>query len=89
VRVEIKVMRVIITFVRVKIKIRVEIILSVYKSHLLVSKSHPACRNHSRECRYHIRACQNQNSCGNYTLLVLITLVSVIFKRIRVKITLV
>jgi hypothetical protein len=44
----------------------------------------------------HIRACQSHNACENYTLCVeiilervVITLVSVVFTRIRVKITLV
>jgi hypothetical protein len=36
----------------------------------------------------HIRACQNHNTCGNYTLNVLITLVSVIITRIRAKLLL-
>jgi hypothetical protein len=55
VRVEITVVSVIITFVRVKIAMHVEI-------------THSACYNHTRECRNHTPAFQNHNARGNYTL---------------------
>jgi hypothetical protein len=90
--VEITVISVVITFARVKISMCMIITLCVYKSHLLVS-----CQNHSfvswklNRSRNHIRACKSHNACVNYTLCVeitlervVITLVSVIFTRIRI-----
>jgi hypothetical protein len=84
--------RVVITLVSVKIT-------RVWNSYSCVSacRIHScACLNHSLECRDHIHACQNHYACGNDTLRVetifarvVITLVSVIFTHIRVKITLV
>jgi hypothetical protein len=66
-----------------------------YVSKILV-KSHSACWNHTRACWNLIRACSNHTACRNYTLRlgirlerVEITLVSVIFTRICVKLALV
>jgi hypothetical protein len=65
-------------------------------NHTLHVKSHSACWNHTRACWNLIRAFRNNTACRNYTVTrsvtierVEITLVIVIFTRIRVKFTLV
>jgi hypothetical protein len=83
-RVEITLVRFEITVVSVVITMRVEITLTVYKSHR-------ACRYHTRECHFHRHTCQNCSrvsgnhtlrekshyACGNHTLRVEINLVLV------------
>jgi hypothetical protein len=68
----------------------------LFFSSLCVWTSNSAWRNQSCACWNHIRACRNHNACRNYSLRVgitlervEITLVSVIFTRIRFKSTLV
>jgi hypothetical protein len=58
-------------------------------NHTLHLKSHSACWNHTRACWNLICAFLNHTACRNYTLRVGITLVSVIFTRMRFNRTLV
>jgi hypothetical protein len=79
VRVEIAVVSVGITFVRVKITMRVKITFCVYKSHSLVSY-----QNHSKS----LKITQNHSKSLEITLVsVEITVVSVFITFVRVKVT--
>jgi hypothetical protein len=95
VRIDITVVSVVRTFVRVKITLHVEILLCVYISHSMCRNRSCVYLNHSRKCRKHICVCQNHTACGNYTLRVeitfvrvKITIVSIVITFVSVKITL-
>jgi hypothetical protein len=66
-----------------------KITLCVWKPYFACRNQSCACWNHTRACWSHIWACRNHTACRNYTLHVGITLVSVIFTRIRLQVTLV
>jgi hypothetical protein len=84
-------------FVCVKITMRVEITLCVYKSHSSVSFSHSCechihmhtCQNNSHVCQNHTLCEKSHSACGNRTLRVEINLVRVEITLVRVVITVV
>jgi hypothetical protein len=81
-RVEITVVSVVIIFVRVKVTMRVQITLCMYKSH-------SACINHTRKCHNHTHAWQNPTLRVKITLKrIEITVLSGKITLIRDKITL-
>jgi hypothetical protein len=85
-RVEITVVSVVITFVHIKIRIRVKNTVCLYKSHLYHIQTH-TCQQYFLVSRNHALRIKSHSACGSRTLRVEINLVHVEITLVRVRIT--